>query len=383
MITQSIQNNIIFTTNWSKKPLPIVHNSAQNNDGASNKGDRRRNVIQEETPKYIKGKHIIGKKGKKGKPKKTNQKNKEMSSYVRNIDASKVARRRNRFKDVKKSDSNYFNTRGIDEEIVGTCQDLEKSFLRLTKIADPENVRPIQVLKRSLEYIKMKWRKEQDWDYTSEQFKSIRQDLIVQKIKNEFTVEVYETHARLSLENKDIPEFLQCQAQLLELYQLKIPGSIMEFTSYTLLYTMHENNSLALNRILARLTPAMWNDPFIKHALKAREALALSNYHQFFKLYWETPNMGQYIMDLCVDKMRMYALKCMARGIRPNLSVEYIQEQLAFETIDECIDYLVERECSLENNKRVFLCPQSYQALQKFEINSKKKRQHKSILSSK
>lgn len=82
---------------------------------------------------------------------------------------------------------------------------------------DPANVRPLPVLRQTLELLKKKWRAESNYNHICDQFKSMRQDLTVrspawcriivaqdsaqvQRIKNDFTVSVYEIHARIALE---------------------------------------------------------------------------------------------------------------------------------------------------------------------------------------
>jgi hypothetical protein len=85
--------------------------------------------------------------------------------------------------------------------IIGACTDLEKSYLRLTSAPDPGTVRPLAVLVRTLAHLEKTWANgTAAYTWICDQFKSLRQDLTVQRIRSDFSVKVYEQHARIALE---------------------------------------------------------------------------------------------------------------------------------------------------------------------------------------
>ena len=198
--------------------------------------------------------------------------------------------------------------------VVGRCLDLEKQYFRLTAAPNPDTVRPLHVLEKGLDFLKKKWRKESNYGYICDQFKSLRQDITVQHIKTDFTVNAYEIHARIALEKGDLSEYNQCQTQLRALYVQNLGGHPVEFKAYRILYFLHTCNRTDMNDVLADLTEADKQSPPVKHALEARSSLALGNYHRFFRLYLETPNMGAYLMDMFVNRERLAALANMCKA---------------------------------------------------------------------
>ncbi|KAL2890344.1 THP3 -like protein C2A9.11c [Ceratocystis lukuohia] len=229
-----------------------------------------------------------------------------------------------------------------DGPVVGTCQDLEKRYLRLTAPPIPSKVRPEPVLWKTLELLKQKWRTEANYGYICDQFKSLRQDLTVQRIKNEFTVSVYEIHARIALEKGDLGEYNQCQTQLKSLYASGIKGNPVEFQAYRILYFIHTANRTGLNETIAALTPQDKLTTPIKHALDVRSALALGNYHKFFQLYLDTPGMGGYLMDMFVGRERLAALCMICKAYKPSAKIRFITEELGFESDAEACQFIID-----------------------------------------
>lgn len=226
--------------------------------------------------------------------------------------------------------------------VVGTCQELEKGYFRLTRAPRPHEVRPLEVLERTLDLLKRKWRHDADYNYICDQFKSMRQDLTVQHIKNSFTVDVYELHARIALEKGDLGEYNGCQTQLRALYSLNLGGHPAEFMAYRILYSIHTANRTGLNEILAELTPAEKEEPAVKHALETRSSLASGNHHRFFRLYLDVPNMGAYLMDMFVARERLAALTKMCRAYKPNLNIRFLTEELGFESHQETVQFILD-----------------------------------------
>ena len=179
----------------------------------------------------------------------SNDWSKEPIPALRNIFSEEPVIKRHR---ISTSDINQSTTQ--QSSVVGISTSLEKAYFRLTSEPDPSSVRPEYILKQSLEFVLSKWEKEKNVPYIIEQLKSIRQDIAIQSIKNEFTIQVYETNCQIALKCDEFNELIQCLGQLLSLYEA-YPSNIKdEYICYYMLYMLYVQNYPEFNILLRRNT---------------------------------------------------------------------------------------------------------------------------------
>ncbi|KNE62198.1 hypothetical protein, variant [Allomyces macrogynus ATCC 38327] len=225
-----------------------------------------------------------------------------------------------------------------DTAVVGTSQALEKSFLRLTGAPDPTAVRPLPVLQRAFLRLQRKWVENRDYGYLCDQMKAIRQDLMVQRLQDAFTVKVYEMHARIALEIGDFSEFNQCQTQLKMLYERGIPGCRSEFLAYRILYFLYTKSRRDMKVLLKTLNGADRASPLTTAALAVRAASVRGEFLTFFQHFDATPLLlGTAILDAMVRRERAKALHVAVLAHR-TLTVPYLQRVLGTKKPEEAID---------------------------------------------
>eukprot|EP00003_Mantamonas_plastica_P024594 TRINITY_DN460_c0_g1_i10.p2 TRINITY_DN460_c0_g1~~TRINITY_DN460_c0_g1_i10.p2 ORF type:complete len:287 (+),score=94.89 TRINITY_DN460_c0_g1_i10:1489-2349(+) len=171
--------------------------------------------------------------------------------------------------------------------------------------------------------------------------KSIRQDLTVQRIRNEFTIKVYETHARIAIEEGDVNEFNQCQTQLKTLY-LDYPDTpnALEFLAYRILYYVAMKNISEISSVFHDTPRKQLHSSAVRHAVQVHEAVEYGNYAKFWKLHDSAPNLSAYLMDQMVSRVRNHAMRCITKAFRPTISVDYLQSQLGFQSLQDTKTYL-------------------------------------------
>lgn len=231
------------------------------------------------------------------------------------------------------------------ERIVGKSQMLEKPYLRLCGPPDPALVRSEKALVRSFRHCVDKWNRERNYRFIEEQFRSIRQDLTVQGIKNAFTVTVYEANAKIALENFDLGQFNQCQTQLRELHKaLNVPiKDREEFLCYRILYLALTNMQHDSLKLSGELTQEEKELPAVKFADRCRRALIEGNCHRLFRLTASGPYLTSKLFFVFLNRLRMTYLVLIARS-HYVVPLSFLKRALMFDSPYECRRFLQENK---------------------------------------
>ncbi|OII71011.1 SAC3 GANP family protein [Cryptosporidium andersoni] len=370
--TKALLNGTVKYVDWKVQPIP------------------KKKTIQEFTPEESEMKNNPLE-SKKRDTSQTNAQNSDIYPVIPVIKKSKV---RNKFHNPEhkncgtkfENDRMIIDAQGIrrlsweqilalgrcTEKIVGTYMSLEKPYLRLTASPDPNLVRPEHILRKSLKYIMNNYMnykcnrtgdlstimqfhkqdknintintKKYDWKYLEEQFRSIRQDLTVQGIKNAFTIEVYETNARLALENEDLGQFNQCQARLRELYtslSIKFEDSNRdEFSCYYILYITLQNMKTDLIRIMSEVENYK-QFKGVRFALDICSTLLDGNYYRYFLLSKSAPWKSKHLLNIFRSRQILIALTTITKSSR-FINILTLQKIFCFDSKESCYDFLKE-----------------------------------------
>jgi len=230
--------------------------------------------------------------------------------------------------------------------VVGTSTAIEKHYLRLTEPPDPANVRPRPILKKAFKAVKKAWKAHREYHYCCDQLKAIRQDLVVQHVRDRLAARVYEAHARIALEACDLNEFNQCLGAVEQLGAEGVKTSAEEFAAYRLLYHLVVGDPVGTQMALRRLMTERpsWFRPGREcwHAYQVIRALKHGRWKAFFQLYADTPHMGGYLLDWVVPDMRSQCLLSLASAVRFGIPRAVLERIMAYEE-DEDIERLLAR----------------------------------------
>jgi len=242
--------------------------------------------------------------------------------------------------------------------IRGTCQALEKDYYRLTANPPASSIRPEHILRQSLEMVKNNFLETDDYSYANNQLKSIRQDITVQNICNRFAAHVYETHARIALEQGDLCEYNQCQSQIQLLAKQGVRVSQDEFDCYRLLYALHTDAKLELSSVCSKDNLLSCRGMATQYALQVVGAVRSCNTKRFFELYASPPHQSIYLLHFLLSQQRKLALQQMIRSYH-SFPIHSFQQRTIFETSHACLKFLKEQGVEVDATHMTIECLQT------------------------
>ncbi|KAL4497361.1 hypothetical protein ABPG72_011296 [Tetrahymena utriculariae] len=258
-------------------------------------------------------------------------------------------------------DEDDFDVERMKVPIIGTSTKLEKEYLRLTSYPKECDVRSPETLVKSFEFITNKYvNKSEDYHYFQSQFRSIRQDLLIQNIKNDFTFQVLEVNARICLENYDIQEYSRCLGQLIWMYKEVddlAKTNYKEFIYYRLIQFIFEDKKDNLLTCLQEINQdeLLLSNEF-ETAMKFQHAISMGNVKGLFNLFNSTKDYGKYIMSLYIKRWKIWGIRIVCKTYGPQaISLTLFQSIFGFESIEKTKEELKHLNCVLDQNEEKIL----------------------------
>ena len=235
---------------------------------------------------------------------------------------------------------------GGKRHVTGSSSALEKPYFRLTSAPALADVRPPTVLRKALAAVREKVATgEYDYAAACEQFKSIRQDLTVQKVAGKLAVAVYEEHARLAVKAGDFAELGQCLGRLKILHQR--PGSgdnEAEFVAYRLLHTALNGSGPGEALLELRDLPeAVLRGEWVQHALSVVMAVRAGDpANAFFTLMVQAQGLVPNLVEAEEPAIRSRALRAAVAAFQPSVPLETLARRaLGLVSVEEAREFVL------------------------------------------
>jgi len=230
--------------------------------------------------------------------------------------------------------------------LVGTSAVLEKTYLRLTKEAQADQVRPLSVLETAFAQLMSRWEHGSiDYTFLREQLKAIRQDMQVQGLgaEHRLAFDVYETHARLAIFHDDVAELSQCLSMLKSLFQAsrsEYRSNQREFLSYSVLLALYTGSLLdvrlilrdedllgdAAAEIVAESSAASDTIDLWSTTVQLVLALARHDYFSFMRIRKRLPPTARHLVSWFDTRIVQQVLNAVQSAYRPSVPLGFIEE---------------------------------------------------------
>ena len=262
-------------------------------------------------------------------------------------------------------------TSGKKKKLIGTCQKLEKEYFRVTMEPNASEIRPLEILKKSLKLILTNYSlKKKDHNYLLDQLRSIRQDLLIQDIKNNFVVEVYEKNSIFAIKYKDYLHFSKCLSNLIDLYNLGFKGKNNEFYLYQLISLCLKNGSSELQSFILSVPENFYYSEEFFLGKEILESLQNDNYLFIFEKMINSKFLGlRFLLSYYKEILRFWAFDIISHSQGKKRKYDDLVRELCFENKEEFFKFLKDNKINFDRNKGILELKENREVFE--ELNQK------------